>query len=193
MQVYIRQKKILSSILAFSLKEGPVRYAKVCNKSWVITHTKTYGTIHLRRQHVLGGEGCPHVPMVQRLQYIRIKNSLHKHFAGMPMVGGRGQKSWKFADVFNEWSLSYYFNESENTTYRAGIVDKVLKISAEFSALSNSSSYIFSNPMATWNSIFEPSNKNKSQILIINLTCNTLEYKVKNQLRVIKDNSISCS
>ena len=43
----------------------------------------------------LGGEGCPHVPMVKRSQYIGIKNSLHKHFAGMPMVGGpgRGQKS----------------------------------------------------------------------------------------------------
>ena len=47
-----------------------------------------FGAIHLRRQHVLGGEGCPHVPMVQRSQYIRIKNPLHKHFAGMPMVGG---------------------------------------------------------------------------------------------------------
>ena len=46
------------------------------------------GTIHLRRRHVLGGEGCPHGPMVERSQYIRIKNPLHKHFAGMPMVGG---------------------------------------------------------------------------------------------------------
>ena len=36
----------------------------------------------------LRGEGYPHVPMVQRSQYIRIKNPLHKHFAGMPMVGG---------------------------------------------------------------------------------------------------------
>ena len=36
----------------------------------------------------LGGEGCPHVPMVKWSQYIRIKNPLHKHFAGMPMVGG---------------------------------------------------------------------------------------------------------
>ena len=44
------------------------------------------GTIHLRRQHVLGGEGCSQVPMVQRSQYIRIKNPLHKHFAGMPKV-----------------------------------------------------------------------------------------------------------
>ena len=51
-------------------------------------HRFMIGTIHLRRQHVLGGEGCPHVPMVERSQYIRIKNPLHKHFAGMPMVGG---------------------------------------------------------------------------------------------------------
>ena len=36
----------------------------------------------------LRGEGCPHVPMVKRSQYIRIENPLHKHFAGMPMVGG---------------------------------------------------------------------------------------------------------
>ena len=50
--------------------------------------TLQQGTIHLRRQHVLGGEGCPHVPMVERSQYIRIKNPLHKHFPGMPMVGG---------------------------------------------------------------------------------------------------------
>ena len=34
------------------------------------------------------GEGCAHVPMVNRSQYIRIKNPLHKHYAGMPMVGG---------------------------------------------------------------------------------------------------------
>ena len=46
------------------------------------------GTIHWKRQHVLGGEGCQNVPMVNRSQYIRIKNPLHKHFAGMPMVGG---------------------------------------------------------------------------------------------------------
>ena len=50
------------------------------------------GTIHLRRQHILGGEGCPHGPMVKRSQYIRIKNPLHKHFAGMSMVGGQGSK-----------------------------------------------------------------------------------------------------
>ena len=32
------------------------------------------------------GEGCPHGRMVKRLQYIRIKNPLHKHFAGMLTV-----------------------------------------------------------------------------------------------------------
>ena len=37
-----------------------------------------------------GEDGCPLVPMVKRSQHIRIKNPLHKHFAGMPM--GRGQK-----------------------------------------------------------------------------------------------------
>ena len=31
----------------------------------------------------LSGEECPHVLMVQRAQYMRIKNPLHKHFAGM--------------------------------------------------------------------------------------------------------------
>ena len=45
------------------------------------------GAIHLKRQHVLGVEVCPDVPMVQRSQYIRIKNPLHKHVAGMPLVG----------------------------------------------------------------------------------------------------------
>ena len=34
----------------------------------------------------LRGEGCPHVPIIQRSQYIRIKNPLYKRFAGMPMV-----------------------------------------------------------------------------------------------------------
>ena len=39
------------------------------------------------------GEGCPHVPMVKTSRYIRIKNPLRKHFAGMPMVGGVGVKN----------------------------------------------------------------------------------------------------
>ena len=49
------------------------------------------GTIHLRRQY--GWEGCPHLPMVKRSQYIRIKNPLHKHFAGMPMVGVKNREN----------------------------------------------------------------------------------------------------
>ena len=37
MQVYVTpKKKLLGSSLAFTLKEGPVRCAKGCNKSWVI-------------------------------------------------------------------------------------------------------------------------------------------------------------
>jgi hypothetical protein len=39
------------------------------------------------------GEGCPHVPMVKRSQYIRIKNPLHKNFAGMPMVGVKNREN----------------------------------------------------------------------------------------------------
>ena len=51
-------------------------------------------TLRLFRYHpfktsaCLRGEGCPQGPMVKRSQYIRIKNPLHKHFAGMLMVGG---------------------------------------------------------------------------------------------------------
>ena len=41
----------------------------------------------------LRGEGCPHVPMVKRSQYIRIKSPLHKHFAGMQMVGGENREN----------------------------------------------------------------------------------------------------
>ena len=37
MQVYVRpKKKLLGSSLAFNLKEGPLRCAKVFDKSWVI-------------------------------------------------------------------------------------------------------------------------------------------------------------
>ena len=45
------------------------------------------GTIHFRRQHVLGGGVSPWADG-QKAQYIWIKNPLHKHFAGMPMVEG---------------------------------------------------------------------------------------------------------
>ena len=71
----------------------------------------------LRRQHVLGGrtEGCPLVPMVQRSQYIRVKNPLHKHFAGMPMVGGQGSKIVKICRrlkwmVPNQMKQTYFFS-----------------------------------------------------------------------------------
>ena len=37
---------------------------------------------------VLEGKGCPHFPMVERSQYIRIKNPLHKYFDEMSMVRG---------------------------------------------------------------------------------------------------------
>ena len=47
----------------------------------------------LRHHHVLLGEGYPHVPMVKRSQYIRIENPIHKHFAGMPMVGVKNCKN----------------------------------------------------------------------------------------------------
>ena len=46
-------------------------------KSYIKKQWFFLGTIHLRRQHVLGGQGCPHVPMVKMSQYIRIKNPLH--------------------------------------------------------------------------------------------------------------------
>ena len=62
---------------------------------WKLGHGQksALGTMHLRRQHVSGGKGCPHVPMVKRSQYIRIKNPLHKHFAGMPMVGVKNREN----------------------------------------------------------------------------------------------------
>ena len=43
MQVYLRPKIfLLGSSLAFSLKEDPVRCAKVCDKSWVILQQVEY-------------------------------------------------------------------------------------------------------------------------------------------------------
>ena len=53
------------------------------------------GTIHLRRRHVLGGEGSKIGQICQR---IVVKNCQRE--------GGRGQKSWKFADVLNGWTTS---------------------------------------------------------------------------------------
>ena len=54
------------------------------------------GTIHLRRRHILGGEGSKIGQICRR---IVVKNCRRR--------GGRGQKSWKFADVLNEWSLTW--------------------------------------------------------------------------------------
>ena len=86
-------------LCAFGGKEGVFSRKKksiVVYYTWLnainFTEIDSLGTIHLRRQHVLGAEGSPHVPMVKRSQYIRIKNPLHKHFVGMPMVGGLGSK-----------------------------------------------------------------------------------------------------
>ena len=73
-----------------------------------------------------------------------------------------------------------------------GIVDRILKMAAELSAADNSTSYIFSNPMATWNRILDPSNKKRSHNRIMIRICKTLEYRVKNQLRVMREISISC-
>jgi hypothetical protein len=61
----VKQRSVLGSKVCVSLKDHPFK-TSAC----------------------LRGEGCPHVSMVKRSQYIRIKNPLHKHFAGMLMVGG---------------------------------------------------------------------------------------------------------
>ena len=79
------------------------------------------GTIHLRSQHVLGWRG------IQRSQYIRIKNPLHKHFTAMPMVGGQGSKIVKICRrlkwmvpkqksyILVVWSLVYYKHLPRNS------------------------------------------------------------------------------
>ena len=95
----------------------------------------------------LRGEGCLHTPMVKRSRYIRIKNHLHKHFAGMRMVGGRGQKSWTFSDVLNGWSpirtapVSWYRMKDEQF-----MVKCVLHLEFSFSSIFkilNANQYIF--------------------------------------------------
>ena len=52
------------------------------------------------------GGGVSHVPMVKRSQCIRIKNLLHKHFAGMPMVEGQGSKIVKICRRL-KWMVPY--------------------------------------------------------------------------------------
>ena len=56
MQVYLRPKIfLLGSSLAFNLKKGPVRCAKVCDKSWVILLmlSKQFKNIGFARQSSL--------------------------------------------------------------------------------------------------------------------------------------------
>ena len=73
------------------------------NEGWQWQEGKTINNftfpVHNQRDHSLKtsacprGEGCPHVLMVVRSQYIRIKNPLHKHFAEMPMVGVKNREN----------------------------------------------------------------------------------------------------
>ena len=61
MQVYTRPKEYLfGSSLAFTLKEGPVRCAKVCNKSWVILMHITVGRLKEKnvKTESLAGRNC---------------------------------------------------------------------------------------------------------------------------------------
>ena len=72
-----------------------------------------YGDHSFKTSACLREEGCPLVPMVLISQYIRIKNPLHKHFAGMP----------KFANILNEWFLcwcGWSLSESPNSGEREG-------------------------------------------------------------------------
>ena len=80
--------------------------AKLLKIQAYAVRVRSLGTIHLRRLHDLGGEGCPHMPMVKRSQYIRIENPLHKHFAGMPMVGGEGSEIEKICRRL-KWMVPY--------------------------------------------------------------------------------------
>ena len=62
-QVYVRPKIfLLGSSLAFNLKEGPVRCAKVCDKSWVILTVFISTTPHTVTVWLLlpsaAGSGC---------------------------------------------------------------------------------------------------------------------------------------
>ena len=69
----------------YATKRTVIRYAKILHD----TNNKGPSILDVSMSW---GEGCPHVPMVQRSQYIRKKNPFHKHFARMPMVGGQGSK-----------------------------------------------------------------------------------------------------
>ena len=60
---------------------------------------RIYGTIHLRRRHFLGGEGSKIDQICRRLVVKHCRRE-----------GDRGQKSWKFANVLNGWSLFQILN-----------------------------------------------------------------------------------
>ena len=64
----------------------PVSYIKAIGKE----NKSTYGTIHLRRRQFLGGGGSK---ICQICRWIVVKICQRE--------GGRGQKSWNFADVLN--------------------------------------------------------------------------------------------
>ena len=78
----------------------PARRLTIKELQWA---TFTYGITHVRIWHFLKGGGVknwPNLPM---------DNSKK-----LPTKGGRGQKSWKFADVFNGWSLLWKPNSSHD-------------------------------------------------------------------------------
>ena len=87
----------MGKLFCHHTNRGVIEAALLLQKGNGVTGTKTQGPligflagIRLvkKTSACLRGEGFPHLPMVQRSQYIRIKNPLHKHFARMPMAGG---------------------------------------------------------------------------------------------------------
>ena len=68
---------------------------KLCDRLLTRNHPIVgQSSVFFIRDHLRGGGGSP-LPMVKRSQYIRIKNSLHKHYPEMLMVGGQGSKIMK--------------------------------------------------------------------------------------------------
>ena len=67
--------------------------------SWskIFFNLQSLGTIHLRRRHCLGGKGS-------KIGQICLKTVVKN----CQREGGRGQKSWKFVDVLNGWSLASF-------------------------------------------------------------------------------------
>ena len=67
----IREQVIRILCFGIDWSDGKDNYFRIRETNSCIRY---FGTIHLRCQHVLGGEGCPHGPMVKRSLYIKIKN-----------------------------------------------------------------------------------------------------------------------